>query len=264
MLIPRTTTNQWYLSQRDNSLSLRDLDTPPSPFSFSYFVPLLLVVLACGGFVFYRRSRRRGEIGIPLSFPASQQSGIRLSEDGPPTHTFTHDNASSDSLPSHALEDLPDLNKLQRPPLSTIYSSSSSTSSSVPDYNGTALPSTGLSKAGFARDTITDRAPMGSRSGSGSHSADRGRGGLGGLSVGGRRSMKARHGFSQGQTAIEPSDSEDEHEPRGQNGDPFGIGDDDEGEEDEDEADDHERGNDRYSDGNGGSEGDLGPLGRTL
>ncbi|WVF67653.1 hypothetical protein IAT40_002412 [Kwoniella sp. CBS 6097] len=230
MLIPRTTAVS--LMRRDD-----DPDTPPSPFSFSYFVPLLLVILACGGFVIYRRSRRRGESGIPLSFPASQQPGIRLSEDGPPTHTFTHDNASSDSLPSHALEDLPDLNKLQRPPLPTIYSSSTSTSTSEENHNST-LPSTGLTKAGYGNGASSNM----NFNGSGFTSL--GRGGIVG-STGGRRSMKAR----QGQTAVEPSDSEGEDAgTTGQNGNPFGIG-------DEDDSDDD------HSDGD--VDGDLGPLGRT-
>ncbi|OCF40981.1 hypothetical protein I317_05180 [Kwoniella heveanensis CBS 569] len=216
-------------------------DEPPSPFSFSYFGPLLLVILACGGFVWYRRSRRRGESGIPLSFAAGQPAGIRLSEDGPPTHTFTHDNASSDSLPSHALEDLPDLNKLPRPPLSTIYSTSS-TSTTTSDLVSTSLPSTGLSKSGLGGiiSSSSKRAPAGPAAG---------RAGTGGL-VGGRRSMKAR----QGQIGIESSDSEGEDETavdpgtRGQTGDPFGIGDDDD-----------------LSDSGGshsGDDGDLGPLGR--
>ncbi|WVR09319.1 hypothetical protein IAU60_006384 [Kwoniella sp. DSM 27419] len=84
-----------------------DNDQPPSP--LSYLFPLLLVVAACGGYLYYRRTQRRREGSIPMHFSSRGTSGIRLSEDGPPTHSFTHDNASTDSLPTHALDHLPDL-----------------------------------------------------------------------------------------------------------------------------------------------------------
>ncbi|WWD19345.1 hypothetical protein CI109_103804 [Kwoniella shandongensis] len=90
--------------------------TPPSP--FSYFFPLFVVVLACGGYLFWRRAKRRVERGIPLNFASSSATGIRLSEDGPPTHSFISNNASTDSLPSHALDDLPILPQHQHPALS--------------------------------------------------------------------------------------------------------------------------------------------------
>ncbi|OXC65544.1 hypothetical protein AYX13_05389 [Cryptococcus neoformans] len=43
------------------------------------------------------------------------ETGIRLSEDGPPTHSFITNNVSTDSLPSHALSDLPDLSHQDEP-----------------------------------------------------------------------------------------------------------------------------------------------------
>ncbi|WVQ80011.1 hypothetical protein IAT38_002112 [Cryptococcus sp. DSM 104549] len=85
-----------------------DDSTPPSP--HSYFFPLLLVVIACGGYIYWRRLHvRSSRPGVPLSFPSSEPAGIRLSEDGPPTHSFISNNASTDSLPFHALTDLPTL-----------------------------------------------------------------------------------------------------------------------------------------------------------
>ncbi|KAK8854524.1 hypothetical protein IAR55_003263 [Kwoniella newhampshirensis] len=87
--------------------------TPPSP--FSYFFPLLLVVSACGGFIFWRRARRRADGGIPINLSSNTATGIRLSEDGPPTLSFISNNASTDSLPTHALDDLPILLHHQHP-----------------------------------------------------------------------------------------------------------------------------------------------------
>ncbi|WRT68690.1 uncharacterized protein IL334_005670 [Kwoniella shivajii] len=86
-------------------------EDPPSP--FSYFFPLILVVLACGGYIFWRRmrSRRNLQSTLPLNFPSRTPTGIRLSEDGPPANSFIHNNASTDSLPSHALQEIPELSE---------------------------------------------------------------------------------------------------------------------------------------------------------
>ncbi|WVQ71583.1 hypothetical protein IAR50_001123 [Cryptococcus sp. DSM 104548] len=94
------------------SIYLRDSDsevgsTQPSSIS-SYLFPLLLIVLACAAYIYWRRSTRPSSPGIPLNI-SGERPGIRLSEDGPPTHTFITNNLSSDSLPSHALSDLPEL-----------------------------------------------------------------------------------------------------------------------------------------------------------
>ncbi|ODO03393.1 hypothetical protein L198_02240 [Cryptococcus wingfieldii CBS 7118] len=93
-------------------IRLRDSDSDaeaarPSSIS-SYFFPLLLIILACAGYMYWRRSTRPSAPGIPLNI-SGERPGIRLSEDGPPTHTFITNNLSSDSLPSHALSDLPEL-----------------------------------------------------------------------------------------------------------------------------------------------------------
>ncbi|WWC71283.1 uncharacterized protein I206_105236 [Kwoniella pini CBS 10737] len=103
----------------------RDDDVlPPSP--FSYFFPLLLIMTLCGGYIYWHRFRRNDRTRriLPLNFPTGTSPGIRLSEDGPPATVFTHDNASTDSLPSHALQEIPEIQQ----PSPIVYSDTNSTS----------------------------------------------------------------------------------------------------------------------------------------
>nr|XP_019045013.1 hypothetical protein I302_06929 [Kwoniella bestiolae CBS 10118]OCF23943.1 hypothetical protein I302_06929 [Kwoniella bestiolae CBS 10118] len=66
--------------------------------------------MACGGYIYWRRrGHSEQQTSLPLHFPSRAPTGIRLSEDGPPATTFTHDNASTDSLPTHALQEIPEL-----------------------------------------------------------------------------------------------------------------------------------------------------------
>ncbi|WWC63606.1 uncharacterized protein I303_106211 [Kwoniella dejecticola CBS 10117] len=110
-------------------------DLPPSP--FSYFFPLLLIMIACGGYIYWRRVQQAGRSSrlLRMNFPisTSTSTGIRLSEDGPPATVFTHDNASTDSLPAHALQEIPELQQ----PSPIAYS----------DTNPSSLPLSSLPRA---------------------------------------------------------------------------------------------------------------------
>ncbi|KAK6910976.1 hypothetical protein I204_02985 [Kwoniella mangroviensis CBS 8886] len=69
-------------------------------------------MIACGAYLYWRRrGSNRSQTSLPLNFPSRTPTGIRLSEDGPPATTFTHDNASTDSLPTHALQEIPELHQ---------------------------------------------------------------------------------------------------------------------------------------------------------
>ncbi|WWC90414.1 uncharacterized protein L201_005349 [Kwoniella dendrophila CBS 6074] len=121
-------------------LVARDDDvTPPSP--FSYFFPLMLIMVACGGYIYWKRMENQNRSGraLPLNFPTPAQTGIRLSEDGPPATMFTHDNASTDSLPAHALQEIPEL----RQPTPTTY------------FDRNSLPLSGLSNSTTDKPIIT-------------------------------------------------------------------------------------------------------------
>ncbi|KAL7418982.1 OTU protein [Cryptotrichosporon argae] len=96
------------------SLVVRDDDEAPARVG-SYVVPLLLIVLACAGYVYWRRAQR-GNTAFSLDrLPSLGQlqnlanPGVRLSMEGngPPAEVFISNNASTDSLPLHAAPDIP-------------------------------------------------------------------------------------------------------------------------------------------------------------
>ncbi|KAK1926298.1 hypothetical protein DB88DRAFT_158040 [Papiliotrema laurentii] len=101
----------------------------PSP--GSYWVPLLLVILACAGYILWRRGLRPDPRSFGLAEYSNRPAAVRLSVDDDgvsdlclSTYSFTADpraqlttqpastsfimnNDSNESLPSHALSDLP-------------------------------------------------------------------------------------------------------------------------------------------------------------
>ncbi|ORX34570.1 hypothetical protein BD324DRAFT_653342 [Kockovaella imperatae] len=85
---------------------LDDTSRPPPPGSYAF--PLVLVIIICAGFLAYRRRQRAETFARDTSY--TTRSALRLStEEGPSAHSFLVNNASTDSLPSHALADLPTL-----------------------------------------------------------------------------------------------------------------------------------------------------------
>ncbi|RXK37678.1 hypothetical protein M231_05090 [Tremella mesenterica] len=94
--------------QTEDGASPHDPSSPPTP--HSYWFPLSLIVLACAGYIYWRRRRRYdGDFSLKSLAKLPSPSGVRLSmeDDGPASHSFVTNNASTDSLPTHALEDIP-------------------------------------------------------------------------------------------------------------------------------------------------------------
>ncbi|RSH90568.1 hypothetical protein EHS25_001173 [Saitozyma podzolica] len=79
-----------------------DADAPP-PSPGSYGFPLLLVLIICAAYLWYRRKHRVSgrEFSLRHLTNRAAPAPIRLSTDDlPPTHEFLSNNASTDSLPA--------------------------------------------------------------------------------------------------------------------------------------------------------------------
>ncbi|KIR33517.1 hypothetical protein I352_04286 [Cryptococcus deuterogattii MMRL2647] len=144
------------------------------------------------------------------------ETGIRLSEDGPPTHSFITNNVSTDSLPIHALSDLPELSHCVE---------QLSASPTGDDSGGTAagfgnMPITRFSTSSSSFPNSSSNLNSGAKS---KPFKDEKPGNKG------RRSMKNAEASQAKSGAGDVSTSEDEYEENSNEGGKFSIGEDEEG-----------------------------------
>ncbi|ORY31966.1 hypothetical protein BCR39DRAFT_524837 [Naematelia encephala] len=139
-----------------------DAGRPPSV--GSYLFPLLFVILACSGFLYWRRRQRGATKGFGLqNLARTGPARVRLSmdDDGPASHSFISNNASTDSLPAHALQDLPLLPQSQSQIQDDHPARQSNPSSPIPGYTPpTRLSGHGGLLSGTGRRSARARGPV--------------------------------------------------------------------------------------------------------